>query len=135
MNRPAIERMQARARAVRTRAQVRAWRYRQRNLAAGVWFRLRRALADARAAYAISADDARRLVAEGYTDLACGREIAPEKAIVFVDERRLEKVEKRRPIRVDLGPAFLAADAVALVRFEEPDVRARRSPSASGCKP
>ena len=126
MNRLAIERMQARARAVRTRAQVRAWRYRQRNLAAGVWFRLRRVLADAQAAYVISAEDARRLVAEGYECPACGREIAPAKAIVFVDERRLENVENRRPIRVDLGPAFLTADAVALVRFDETDVRTRR---------
>ena len=75
----------------------------------------------------ISAEDARRLVAEGYECLACGREIAPEKAIVFVDERRLERVGSRRPIRVDLGPAFLTADAVALIRFDETDVRSCRS--------
>ena len=118
--------MQARARAVRTRARVRAWRYRQRNLADGVWFRLRRVLADAQAAYVISAEDARRLVAEGYECVACGREVEPEKAIVFVDEQRLETLENRRPIRVDLGPAFLTAHAVALIRFEETDVRAHR---------
>lgn len=123
MDSRALERMRVHARTVRARAQVRAWKYRQRNLAAGVWFRLRRALADAKAAYVISDEDARRLLAEGYEGVACGREVAPEKAIVFVDERRLDRVESRRPIRVDLGTAFLAASAIALVRFDEIDAR------------
>jgi hypothetical protein len=53
--------MRARASAVRTRRLVRGWQYRRRNLAAGVWFRLRRVLADARAAHVISEEDAARL--------------------------------------------------------------------------
>jgi hypothetical protein len=119
MDSRALERMRARARVVRTRSQVRAWKYRQRNLAAGVWFRIRRVLADAKAAYVISDEDAERLLSEGYEPLACGREVAPEKRIVFVDDRRLDRVESRRQIRVDLGPAFLAATAIALTRFDE----------------
>lgn len=114
-----IDRMRARARAVRTRARVRSWTYRQRNLAAGVWFRLRRVLADASAAYEISDEDARRLVAEGYRPEPCGGEVAPEKTILFVDERRLSKIETRRPIRVGLGPDLLAARAIAVVPFDE----------------
>lgn len=121
MDSRALERMRARARAVRTRAEIRAWKYRQRNLAAGVWLRLRRALADAKAAYVISDDDARRLLAEGYEGAACGREVAPPKTIVFVDERRLDRVETRRRIRVDLGAAFLEASAIALVKFDTTD--------------
>ena len=123
MDSRALERMRARARAVRTRAEIRAWRYRQRNLAAGVWFRLRRVLADAKAAYVISDEDASRLLAEGYEEVACGRECAPAKAILFVDDRRLDRAESRCPIRVDLGPAFLAASAIALVKFDTTDVR------------
>lgn len=121
MDSAALERMRARARAVRVHAQVRAWKYRQRHLAAGVWFRLRRLLADAKAAYAISDQDAARLLAEGYEPVACGREIAPAKTIVLVDERRLDRLESRRPIPVDLGPAFLTVSTVALVRFDERD--------------
>jgi hypothetical protein len=49
VNARALERMQDRARSVRARAAVRGWQYRQRHLAAGVCFRLRRVLADARA--------------------------------------------------------------------------------------
>ena len=111
--------MRARARAVRTRATVRSWNYRQRNLAAGVWFRLRRVLADARAAYVISDADARRLVAEGYRREACGREVAPEKTILFVDEWRLSKLEACRPIPLSLGPDFLSARAIALIAFDD----------------
>lgn len=119
MDSQAIERMRARARAVQARAQVRAWNYRQRHHAAGVWFRLRRVLADAKAAYVISDEDARRLLAEGHGEVACGREVAPAKTMVFVNERRLDRVESRRAIRVGLGPAFLAAGAIALVTFDE----------------
>ena len=111
--------MQARARAVRTRAAVRSWNYRQRNLASGVWFRLRRVLADAREAYVMSDEDGLRLVDEGYRPEACGADVAPEKTILFVDELRLSKVEARRPIPVSLGPDFLAARAVALIAFDD----------------
>jgi hypothetical protein len=118
MDEPVLERMQARARAVRTRARIRRWQYQQRDLAAGVWFRLRRVLADARAAYAISAEDASRLVAEGYQPAACGAQVTPEKTILFVDEPRLYALQSRRAIPLTLGPDFLTETAVALVAFE-----------------
>lgn len=121
MDSGSLDRMRARARAVRARAQVRAWQYRQRHLAAGVWFRSRRLLADAKAAYVIADDDAARLLAEGYEAAACGHAIAPPKTILFVDESRLARVDSRVPIPVDLGPGFLTASAVALVKFEERD--------------
>lgn len=113
--------MRARARAVAARAAVRRWNYRQRNLAAGLWYRVRRLLADAEAAYVISEDDARLLEAQGYVPAASGREMAPEKLIFFVDPDRLSTLESRRRIRVDLGPDFLAARSVALVPFGESD--------------
>jgi hypothetical protein len=97
--------------------------YRQRDLAAGVWFRLRRVLADARLAFAISEEDARRLIAEGCQPAACGAQVTPEKMIFFVGEPRLAALPSRRAIPVTLGPDFLAATAVALVAF---DSRRRR---------
>jgi hypothetical protein len=112
----ALDTMRKRAHEVRTRAAIRRWSYRQRNLAAGVWFRLRRVLAGASAAYAITDGDARRLVAEGYQPEPCGLDLAPEKTILFVDEARLSAFE-RRPIPLNLGPEFLAAQAIALTPF------------------
>jgi hypothetical protein len=119
VDRSLVDRMQARARAVRTRATVRRWNYRQRHLAAGVWFRLRRILADAKAAYVISERDAGQLAGEGYTLEAYGGCVTPEKLILFVDERRLSQIEARRPIPVNLGPDFLSATAIALVAFDD----------------
>ena len=119
MVRSALDRMRERARRARTRAAVRSWSYRQRHLAAGVWFSLRRVLADARAAWVISDEDALQLVAEGYRPEACGGEVAPAKTVLFVDEPRLSRIETRRPIPVGLGPDFLAASAIALIAFDD----------------
>ena len=106
-------------RAVKARARVRSWTYRQRNLAAGVWFRLRRVLAQAQTAYDIPEEEARGLLAEGYRPEPCGGEVAPEKTILFVDEARLSRIATRRQIPVGLGPEFFAARAIALVPFDE----------------
>ena len=116
--RQAIDRMQARARTVRTRATVRRWRYRQRHLAAGVWFRLRRVLAEASAAYVITEEDALQLAAEGYEPEPSGGQVAPAKTILFVDKARLRTLGTCRPIPVSLGPEFLAARTIALVPFD-----------------
>src|SRR3989442_8458582 len=80
-DRSVLDRMNDRAKAVRNRAMIRSWKYRQRGLAAGVWFRLRRVLADAKEAYVISANDANQLLSEGYQAESCGAQIEPEKTI------------------------------------------------------
>jgi hypothetical protein len=110
--------MRTRARAVRARAAVRRWNYRQRNLAAGVWFHIRRLLANAKSAYIILDDDAVQLLAEGYKSEPCGARLEPGKTLIFVDEKRLGQIESRRPIPVRLGPDFLFATAIALVPFD-----------------
>jgi hypothetical protein len=119
MNRRILDAMHARARAVRTRAAIRSWGYRQRRHAAGVWFRLRRTLADARLAFAINEQDAEQLIAEGHAPESCGNEIEPAKTILFVDETRLAQIKGRRAIEVGLGPDFTAARYIALVSFED----------------
>jgi hypothetical protein len=113
-----LDRMHARAHAVRTRALVRRWKYRQRNLAAGVWFHVRRALAGAKEAYVISDSDARELLAEGYTVEPCGTRLEPEKTIIVVDSNRLRRLDSCRRIAVNLGPDFLLARTIALVSFD-----------------
>jgi hypothetical protein len=117
MSDDALARMHRRARAVATRAAVRRWQYRQRHHAAGVWLRLRRVLAAAETVYAIPPGEASALVAEGYVPERCGLEIAPAKTIVFVDRRRADAIAGRQTIPARLGPEFLAAPALALVRF------------------
>jgi len=117
--------LQRRAQEIRTRAAVRAWDYRQRAYSRGVWFRLRRVLADAEDAYAISREDAAELVVEGYRPEPVGQELEPPKVLVFVSRERLSQCSSPRAVPlVGMGPALLAETHLALVRFPE------RSPSS-----
>ncbi len=117
MSSPVIERMNTRAREVRARALVRAFEYRQRHHAAGVWYRVRRALSAAKAVYVIPVDAAEMLVSEGHVEAACGRDLEPVKRLVFVSEERLSRLPEARSIAVGMGPEFLEATALALVPF------------------
>jgi hypothetical protein len=102
---------------VRSRFAVRAWEYRQRHHAKGVWMRLRRILADARSAFVIPLTEADQLLAEGFQPEAVGRELEPPKIILFVPAARAERLNEAREIPVRLEVALLEAPALALVRF------------------
>jgi hypothetical protein len=118
MSSPVLEQ---RLRRFRSRQLIRQWQYRQRDLAHGVWFRLRRVLADARAAYAISAEDAATLEAEGARAEPAGREVAPPLALYVVPPDRIPRLRSARPIAVRLSAELFSADAVAMVPFSDGD--------------
>jgi hypothetical protein len=111
---PSLER---RLRELRSRVLVRSWSYRQRRHARGVWFRLRRVLADASGAYAISRDEAEALMALGHRPEAVGQELEPPKLIFFVSAPRVAPMASARPLAVGLSAELLAADYLALVPF------------------
>jgi hypothetical protein len=121
---PSLER---RLRQWRARTLVRAWQYRQRRHAQGVWFRLRRALADASAAYVLPREEADRLVAEGHRVEPVGAELEPPKLILIVPRARLARIESARPIPLRLGAELFAAERLALTPFEEEASSASRS--------
>jgi len=98
-------------------ATIRAWEYRQRNHSKGVWFRLRRVLADAESAFAIPCSAVEQLEQEGFLRESVGTEIEPQKAILFVPAARLEEIPEKRALRVSLDTDFFAAPCVALLRF------------------
>jgi len=103
---------------LRSRVLVRSWDYRQRRHARGVWFRLRRVLADANEAHVIPREEARKLIAEGYLPEPIGNEMAPPKLIVFVPTERLARIASTRPVPVRLCGELLMAETLALTRFE-----------------
>ena len=118
-----IQHMEQRIREARARAAVRAWEFRQRRGASGVWFRLRRVLADASEAYSVGEADAEQLIREGYAPEPVGAELEPAKKLLFVKRERIVALRERTPLRVALDPQMLAARWVVLVRFgsaEEP---------------
>jgi hypothetical protein len=116
----ASEILERRARQVRSRLALRAWDYRQRHLARGVWFRLRRLLADAAAAYAIPEAEARRLLAEGFASEAVGAQLEPPKLMIFVPPARIHEIKGARELPLRLARELLEARQIALVRFPDP---------------
>jgi hypothetical protein len=116
--RPALERRVAE---LHRRVLVRSWEYRQRRHARGVWFRLRRLLADASAAFVISAEDASALLVEGFPAEPVGRELAPPKVILFVPSDRIARIPSARPVPVRLGRGVLEAACLALTPFDAAD--------------
>lgn len=105
---------------MRAQAAVRAWQYRQRYTAKGVWFRLRRLLAATKSAWRLPEEEARRLVAEGYPTAEAGELLEPPNLLVIVPEERLHAVAEREPVELRLGPELLAARWLALVPFRWP---------------
>jgi hypothetical protein len=103
--------------AVRARARVRRWEYRQRNLAHGAWDRFRGALAHAREAYAIDDATAVALLAEGFAADDRGRGLEPQRILVWITAERAATLAGARPIELRLDAALLAARCLALVPF------------------
>ena len=112
---PTFER---RMREQHARMLVRSLDYRQRRHARGVWFRLRRVLADASAAYVIPEDEARRLIAEGHRADPVGQELEPPKLIVMASSARIAQIASAQPVPMRLGGELLAATCLALTPFE-----------------
>jgi len=107
-----------RLRELRSRVLVRSWDYRQRRHARGVWFRLRRILADARRAHVIPREEALELIAEGYRPEPVGQELDPPRLILFVPEERTARIPSARPVPVRLEAELLAAECLALTAFD-----------------
>lgn len=109
--------LERRLRQMRSRVLIRAWHYRQLRHADGVWYRLRRTLADAKEIWEISPQDAWQLAAEGCPIETVGEALAPPKQILRVPAGRLAQAPSARRIPVRLGTELLAAEALALVPF------------------
>ena len=106
-----------RLRELRSRVIVRAFEYRQRRHARGVWFRLRRLLALTSEAYAVPREEAERLIAEGFRPATVGQELAPSRLILVVPPGRAAQIASARPLAVRLSAELLAAECLVLVPF------------------
>jgi len=109
------EALHERARRARERALIRAWEYRQRHYAKGVWYRFRRVLVDAAAAWIIGNADRDRLQSAGHVPLPVGRELAPPIRLFFLSEEELEAISDRRQVPARLSSELLHARNLALV--------------------
>jgi hypothetical protein len=107
----------ARVKAIRARALIRRWEYRQRNTAHGAWDRFRAALAHASDAYVIDDATAAALVAEGYASDDRGRGLEPPRTLIWITAERAAQLTGARPIELRLDAELLAARCLALVPF------------------
>jgi hypothetical protein len=112
-----IDAMNRRAIKINQRAALRRWEYRQRHCSRGVWFRLRRVLADAQEAFLLDGPDGDRLIAGGFASERVGTELAPPKRLVFAPREAILELPSAHRVAVRLSPELLSASCVALVRF------------------
>jgi len=108
----------------RARVLVRSWEYRQRHHARGVWFRLRRVLAGASAAFVVPSDAAAALAAEGYSLEPVGQALEPPKSILFVPADRVARIASAREVPVRLSRELLEAPCLVLTPFGASQPRA-----------
>ena len=129
--RPALDR---RVRELRARVLVRSWDYRQRHHARGVWFRLRRVLAEASAAFVVAPEDAGALVSEGCHADPVGEALEPRKLIVFAAAERVARIGSARAVPLRLGRDVLEARHLVLTPFD-PDPRGAQGRSGGDGPP
>jgi len=112
------ETLERRVRQYRSRMVIRAFDYRQRHHAGGVWFRLRRLLAGTSQAYVISEDEAAQLQREGVRVEPVGREVDLPKLILVAPAERVATLASARAVPVSLGGDLLSARCLVLVPFD-----------------
>ncbi len=112
--------LEARWQRIRSRRAVRAWEYRQRHSAKGVWLRLRRLLAEAELGAVVDDLTACELVREGFQPESIGSELQPPKTILVVPRERFERLTSCRRIPIALSAELLAAANLVLVSFPNP---------------
>jgi hypothetical protein len=112
------EALHRRLREIRSNAAIRRWEARQRDHAAGAWFRVQRLLAYSRTAWAISDADAERLVASGHSPDPAGLELEPQRRYFVVDETTLKGLTSAREVALQASPELLACRTLALVPFD-----------------
>jgi hypothetical protein len=125
------EKLEKRLRAFRSRIAIREWEYRQRHHAKGVWYRIRRVLADAERLFVISEEEANTLIAEGFVPEACFRELEPQKTFLFIPGDRVPMLDQAREIRVSLDSECLDARFLAAVPFRIAERRISSHSSSS----
>ena len=127
MNPPPLAKLHQRIKAARAASTIRRFEYRQRNLARGVWFRLRRLLCQSATAWHIEEGDALQLLGEGIRPAPAGLEVEPPIQIFVVAEERLRALASRRPLTVRLSAELLTTRYLVLVPWprEETEAEAR----------
>lgn len=111
------EKLEARARAIRSRATIRAWEIRQHAHARGAWFEIERLFALTSRAWALSETDVQTLVAAGRLPHGAGLRLQPPRRFFVIEPAEISTLACAREIEVALSSEIVSTPALALVLF------------------
>lgn len=112
------EKLEARIRAIRSRAGIRAWEIRQQAHARGVWFEIERLFALTARAWVLSETDVQTLADAGHTPVACGLRLDPPRRFFVIEPDVPSTLADAREVEVGLSSEIVSAPALALVLFD-----------------
>jgi hypothetical protein len=105
--------------AIRARARVQRWSFRQRHLAHGAWERFRLALAHAERAFVVDEATAGALRAEGCAVDVAGCDLEPPRVIMWISAERAKELPSARELPLRLSADLLASTHLVLVPFTD----------------
>ena len=117
MNTP-NERLEARAKAIRSRATIRAWEIRQHAHARGAWFKIERIFALTSRAWVLGEADVQTLIDAGHKPEDCGLRLQPPRRFFVIESNEVSTLADAREIAVALSSEIVSAPALALVLFD-----------------
>ncbi|MGZ8709967.1 MAG: hypothetical protein ACXW28_07065 [Thermoanaerobaculia bacterium] len=112
------ETLEARVRAIRSRAAIRSWEIRQHAHTRGVWFEIERLFALTSRAWALSEADVQTLTDAGRTPVACGLRLDPPRRFFVIEPDERSTLADAREVEVGLSSEIVSASALALVLFD-----------------
>lgn len=112
------EKLEARVRALRSRAAIRAWEIRQHAHARGAWFAIERLFALTSRAWVLSKADVQALIDAGRQPDEAGLRLQPPRRFFLIERDEIATFADAREIEVSLSSELVSAPALALVLFD-----------------
>jgi hypothetical protein len=111
------EKLEMRAKAIRSRATIRAWEIRQHAHARGAWFEIERLFALTSRAWVLTDADVQSLIEMGRTAHDAGGRLQPPRRYFVIESNDLSKLKGAREVEVRLSSEIVTSPALALVLF------------------
>ena len=111
------EKLEMRAKAIRSRATIHAWEIRQHAHARGAWFEIERLFALTARAWVLTEADVRILTELGRRPHDAGGRLQPPRLYFVIEPADLPVLAGAREIEVRLSSEIVTAPALALVLF------------------
>lgn len=113
------EKLEARVKAIRARATIRAWEIRQHAHARGAWFEIERLFALTSRAWVLSEADVQTLLKAGRRPDDSGLRLQPPRRFFVIEPGEVATLSDASEIEVALSSDIVSRPSLALVLFDE----------------